>query len=185
MDNSLSHIENQLLVIAAQNADPAAMDELVCRWQEKLWRYVFRLTSDVHGAWDITQECWLEIIRRINKLNDPASFRPWAYRIATNKSIDWLKRRNRYRHIHLDSLQAGCDSRGGDPQVREIVRGLKEVSRVVLNLYYFEQLSVGEISDILEIPSGTVKSRLFKARSELKRSWERLDHNPFRRQEDG
>ena len=185
MDDRLSHIEDQLLVMAAQEGNSAAMDELVRRWQKRLWHYVFRMTSDAHGAWDITQECWLVIIRRIGKLHDPASFKPWAYRIATNKAIDWLKRRNRYQHIHLDAFQAACDPHHEAAPVREMVKGLKEASRVVLSLYYFEQLSVGEISEVLQIPPGTVKSRLFQARAELKRSWERLDHDIPPRQENG
>ena len=157
----------------------------MCRWQKRLWHYVFRVTDDVHGAWDITQECWLQIIKKIGRLNDPASFGPWAYRIATNKSMDWLKRKKRQGHLPLDSIQLGSDQKTGDLQVRELVRGLKDASRVILSLYYFEQLSVGEISDVLNIPSGTVKSRLSKARAELKQSWERLDDNPSRRKGNG
>jgi DNA-directed RNA polymerase specialized sigma24 family protein len=60
--------------------------------------------------------------------------------------------------MHADAVQIGCDQKQDDLQIREMVGGLKETSRVVLSLYYFEQLSVGEISDALRIPSGTVKS---------------------------
>lgn len=183
MGDSISQIENQLLVMAAQDANAAAMDELVCRWQKKLWCYVYRLTNDEHGAWDITQECWLAIIKGIRKLDDPASFKAWAYRIATNESIDWMKRRSKYRHIHSELIQSGCDQEQEDQQIKEMVSGLKEVSRVVLGLYYFEQLSVGEISEVLKVPAGTVKSRLFKARADLKQLWERLRDEPYRREE--
>lgn len=92
MKDDLFSIENQLLVMAAQDGDVEAWEKLVRRWQKKLWRYVFRLTYDVHSAWDITQQCWLEIIKGLRRLNDPACFKAWAYRIATNKSIDLLKR---------------------------------------------------------------------------------------------
>jgi len=54
MENNLSNIENQLLVMAAQEGDAEAMEKLVRRWYKRLWQYIFRLTSDIHAAWDIT-----------------------------------------------------------------------------------------------------------------------------------
>jgi len=104
MKDNLSSIENQLLVMAAQAGNAKAMEALVGQWQKKLWLYVFRLTSDSHTAWDITQQCWLEIIKGLRKLNDPACFKAWAYRIATNKVNDWLKTKNKTQHIDLDAI---------------------------------------------------------------------------------
>ena len=172
MKDNLSNIENQLLVMAAQDGDVKAMEEIVHRWYKKLWQYVFRLTSDIHAAWDITQQCWLEIIKGLKKLNDPASFRPWVYRIATNKSIDWLKTKSKYQQINLDSVEFNCHQKKDDLQAKKLIQRLKDDSRTVLSLYYFEELSISEISVVLNIPQGTVKSRLFKARGELKLLWE-------------
>jgi len=171
MKDRLSHIENQLLVIAAQNGNAAALDKLVSLWQKKLWQYVFGLTGDVHASWDVTQQCWLEIIRGLRKLRDPRNFKAWAYRIATNRSIDWLKKRNKDRHVNLESIEVDRNQRDEDSQVRDLVQKLKGDSRVILSLHYFEQLSVSEIGIALNIPPGTVKSRLFTAREELKQLW--------------
>jgi RNA polymerase sigma-70 factor (ECF subfamily) len=85
MKDNLLNIEDQLLVMAAMDGDAEAMKQLVSRWQKRLWRYVHRRTSNSQVTWDITQQCWLEIIKGIRKLNDPACFKAWAYRIATNK----------------------------------------------------------------------------------------------------
>ena len=63
MKDNLSNIENQLLVMAAQDDDAEAMEKLVCRWQKKLWQYVLRLTSNSQATWDITQQCWIAIIK--------------------------------------------------------------------------------------------------------------------------
>jgi len=177
MKDNLSDIENQLLVMDAQDGDAEAMEKLVRRWQKKLWQYVFRLTSDVHAAWDITQQCWLEIIKGLKKLNDPACFKAWAYRIATNKSMDWLKNKCKNQHINLDSVEVDCCQKNDDLRVKELVQRLKNDSRAVLSLYYFERLSITEISIALNIPQGTVKSRLFKARGELKKLWEKYFNN--------
>ena len=78
MKDNLSNIENQLLVMAAQGGNAEALEKLVYLWQKKLWQYVFRLTTDVHASWDITQQCWLEIIKGLKKLHDPTSFKDWA-----------------------------------------------------------------------------------------------------------
>jgi len=177
MKDNLSNIENQLLVMAAQGGNAAALEKLVSLWQKKLWQYVFRLTTDVHAAWDITQQCWLEIIKGLKKLHDPKNFKAWAYRIATNNSIDWLKNKNKNKHINLESIEVDRNQKDNDLQVKELVQRLKNDSRVILSLYYFEQLSIFEISIALNIPPGTVKSRLFKARMELKQLWEKYFNN--------
>ena len=177
MKDNLSNIENLLLVMAAQGGNAEAFEKLVSLWQKKLWQYVFRLTSDIHAAWDITQQCWLEIIKGLNRLNDPACFKTWAYRIATNNSIDWLKSKSKDQHMSLDSIEIDCCRKNDDLRVKELIQRLKNDSRVVLSLYYFEQFTIPEISVVLNIPQGTVKSRLFKARGELKQLWEKYFDN--------
>ncbi len=177
MKDTLSNIENLLLVRAAQGGNAEALEKLVRLWQKKLWQYVFRLTSDIHAAWDITQQCWLEIIKGLNKLNDPTCFKAWAYRIATNNSIDWLKSKSKDQHISIDSIKIDCNQKNDDLRVKELVQRLKNDSRAILSLHYFEGLSITEISIALNIPQGTVKSRLFKARQELKQLWEKYFDN--------
>ena len=95
MKEDCSSIENQLLVMDAQDGDAAAMEKLVCRWQKRLWQHAYRMTADKEAAWDVTQQSWLGIIKGLRKLDDPENFKAWAYRITTNKSIDWIKRRKR------------------------------------------------------------------------------------------
>ena len=158
--------------MAAQRGNPAALEKLVSLWQKKLWNYVFRFTSDVHASWDITQQCWLDVLKGLRRLRDPANFKAWAYRIATNRTIDWLKNEGRNRHADIESVEVGSGRKDDDYQVRELVARLKNDSRVILSLHYFEQLSVVEISIALGIPQGTVKSRLFTAREELKQLWQ-------------
>jgi len=173
MKDKLSKIESQLLVMAAQDGSMEALERLFNLWQKKLWQYVFRLTSDVHASWDITQQSWLEILKGLRKLDNPVSFKAWIYRIATNRVIDWFKNEKKNRHISLESIEVDSNQKDDDSRVKELVQRLKSESRVVLNLYYFEKLSVAEIGIALNIPQGTVKSRLFTAREELKQLWEK------------
>jgi RNA polymerase sigma-70 factor (ECF subfamily) len=177
MKEKLSKIETQLLVMAAQDGSQEALEKLVGLWQKKLWQYVVRFTGDVHASWDITQQCWLEILKGIKKLRDPKNFKAWAYRIATNRTMDWLKRKKKNRHINPESIEIDSNQKEDDLQVKELVQRLKSDSRVILSLHYFEQLSISEISIAMNIPKGTVKSRLFTAREELKQLWEKYFDN--------
>ena len=177
MGRHTEEILDELLVMDAQDGKVKALEILVSRWQRRLWHYAHGLTGDSEAAWDITQETWLGIIKGLRRLHDPACFRAWAYRITTNKSIDWLKNKSKDQHISLDSIEVDCHQKNDNLRVKELIQRLKNDSRVILSLYYFEQLSIPEISIVLNIPQGTVKSRLFKARGELKQLWEKYFDN--------
>lgn len=177
MANKLSNIEDQLLVMDAQDGDVKAMEKLVTRWQKRLWHHAFRLTGDNQGAWDVTQQTWLAIIKGLRKLHDPANFKSWAYKITTNKSINWIKKKTSTRQMRIESpddLQAEPES---DTGITELLDKLTAAKKAVLSLYYFGQLTIPEISMALNIPQGTVKSRLHKARNELKILWEKYFDN--------
>jgi RNA polymerase sigma-70 factor (ECF subfamily) len=173
MEENLSNIENQLLVMDAQDGDAGAMEKLVKMWQKRLWRHAFRLTGEREAAWDITQQTWLGIIKGLRKLEDAANFRAWVYRITTNKSIDWIRKNRRLRQINVEEIEDHQKQEGNDMGVKELLQKLDVRKRTVLSLYYFEQLSVSEISTALNIPKGTVKSRLVSARKELKELWQK------------
>ncbi|MHC4740969.1 MAG: RNA polymerase sigma factor [Planctomycetota bacterium] len=171
MSDSREQIIDQILVMDSQAGSSRAMEMLVSRWQKRLWQHAHRLTGDTEAAWDITQQSWLAIIKGLRKLHDPASFKPWAYRITTNKSADWIKRKQRQRQVAIEEVQ-DCQSRAeSDTGLKELLEKLDIRKRAVLSLYYFEQLSIAEIGSALKIPAGTVKSRLSNARKELKELW--------------
>ena len=173
MKDELAHIENELLVMDAQDGNLQAMERLVDRWQKRLWRYAFRLTADREAAWDITQESWLGIIKGLRKLRDPANFKAWAYRIATNKSLDWMKARSAVKEVCIEDVPEQGQEKRTDTGVAELLEKLDATKRAILSLYYFEQLSIAEISVALGIPKGTAKSRLHNARKTLKELWRR------------
>lgn len=173
MKDERCDIEDQLLVMDAQDGDAGAMEKLVIRWQRRLWHHAFRLTDDAQAAWDITQQSWLGIIKGLRKLHDPANFKAWAYGITTNKSIDWIRKTKAVRHISIEEIQDHHHKGKKDSGVKELLEKLDIRKRAVLSLYYIEQLSISEISLVLRIPKGTVKSRLHNARKELKELWQK------------
>ena len=172
MKNEITEIEDQLLVMDAQDGSTEAMEKLVRRWQERLWKYAYRLTSDHQAAWDVTQQSWICIIKGLRKLHDPANFKPWAYRITTNKAVNWIKKKSKETNLSIDNIQQPEQKVQKDIGIKELLEKLDIKKRAVLEMYYFEQLNVSEISSALRIPKGTVKSRLAIARNELKILWQ-------------
>jgi RNA polymerase sigma factor (sigma-70 family) len=183
MLSSAEQIADEILVLDAQDGNAEAFDKLVRRWQKRLWRHALHLTGRSDTAWEITQESWLDIVRGLSRLNDPARFGAWAYRIVSHKAYDW-----RHRHAHEFSCDTeperrpavtgrrGGDQTGGD--VHEILRLLPSPDRVILNLYYLEGFSVRETAAILHMPEGTVKSRLHAARIEFRKIWKEISGAP-------
>ncbi len=172
VNRPVEQLVDEILVMDCQSGSVKALDILVSRWQKRLWCYAYNLTGNSEAAWDITQESWLGIIKGLRKLHDPAKFRSWAYRITTNKSIDWMKKSKSVKQISIEEIEEQQSSRGKDIGVKELLEKLDIRKKVVISLYYFEHLSVPEISAALKIPKGTVKSRLHSARKELKELWQ-------------
>jgi RNA polymerase sigma-70 factor (ECF subfamily) len=173
MDRTVEQLIDEILVMDCQSGRVKAMEMLVSRWQKRLWQYAYHLTGSADAAWDITQDGWLGIIKGIRKLHDPARFRPWAYKIITNKANDWIKKKKDTRRISIEETDVPRQEERKDIGVKELVQKLDFRKKVVLSLYYFEQLSVSEISVALKIPKGTVKSRLAGAREELKKLYQK------------
>ena len=172
VDRSVEQLVDEILVMDCQSGNVKALEKLVSRWQKRLWQYAYNLTGDSEAAWDITQDSWLGIIKGLRKLHDPAKFKAWAYRITTNKSIDWIRKTKAVKQISIEEVQDHHHKERKDTGVKELLEKLDIRKRAVLNLYYFEQLTVPEISVALKIPKGTVKSRLASARKELKELWQ-------------
>jgi RNA polymerase sigma-70 factor (ECF subfamily) len=173
MDRSVQQLIDEILVMDAQDGKARAMEMLVSRWQKRLWQHAFRLTADEQAAWDVTQQSWLGIIKGLRKLHDPASFKAWSYRITTNKSIDWIRKNKAVKQISIDEIQDQQQKEKKDTGLKELLHKLDVRKRAVISLYYFEQLSIPEVSAALKIPKGTVKSRLSKARKELKELYQK------------
>ena len=173
MDRSVEQLVDEILVIDCQRGRVKALEILVSRWQKRLWQYAYNLTGNADASWDITQESWVSIIKGIRKLHDPARFRAWAYRITTNKSIDWIRKNKKVKRVGLEDIQEQQTIQKKDLGIKELLEKLDIGKKVVLSLYYFEQLTVPEISAALKIPKGTVKSRLHNARKELKELYQK------------
>lgn len=172
-------LRDDLLVLQCQQGDAAAFDQLVERWQQPLMNYAYRLTDDRAAAQDVVQETWMAVIRGLVALRDMTLFRAWLFRIASHKCQDhWRRNRSRERFVtEVQNQPESCSSASGSPgavrtDITAAFRRIPPESRVVLDLMYMEDFSVGEIADMLSLPEGTVKSRLFHARKQLRQLME-------------
>lgn len=180
--NQKERINDELLVIRAQEGAVEALSELIDRWQDRLWRLAWRLTDDEQAAWDVLQEAWIVISRRIGRLGDTSAFPAWAYRITSNKSRDWIRRRQRMRRADEAYGMRWIEGENGSnhaerhyADLREALGDLSGRDRAILSFRYEDNFSTAEIAEILGIPPGTVKSRLHHARQRLRRFLEEDD----------
>ena len=172
-------ILDELLVLRTQSGDVASLDVLARRWHPKLLRHAVHLTGDREGGSDVAQEAWVAIVRSLRRLQDPGRFRAWAYRIVTRKASDWIRSRVRRRRLNdrvaAEPVEAEVESSSAGAEVaqlRTVLAKLPADRRALLSMFYVEGMTVGEISEALSIPDGTVKSRLFHARNRLRASLE-------------
>ncbi len=176
--NETDRTYDELLVLKCQEGDPDAFEELLGKWQKRLWRHAWRLVGHEDAAWDVLQDSLVAISRAIGKLDNAAAFGGWSYRIVTNKSRDWIRKESRRRNAH-DSYKIEFE-RNEEEQapnerfasLKEAVRSLPGKDRAVLSLKYEDGFDIEEIGSILDIPPGTVKSRLYHARKRLKKVME-------------
>jgi RNA polymerase sigma-70 factor (ECF subfamily) len=178
MDKKRPQIVDEVLVIEAQAGNVSALDRLIQRYHKRLLAYARRLLGNEEQAWDACQEAWMGIVKGLDKLDDPALFSAWAYRIVTNKCRDRQRREMRNRWQSLEAVEEIDDDgalRQRAADVREAIGMLPDYMQAVLILRYFEGFSIEQISEILNAPEGTVKSRLNRARAEFKRLLEKQD----------
>lgn len=163
-----------LLAVRCQLGERAAFDDLIRRWAQPLRRYVVRVTGNSDAADELVQDIWLKVLQGIGRLQEPAKLRAWLFGIAHRRVMDRL--RERYAapisdDAALDAIAAESIDLDLALDMRELERGLQRlppVEREVLSLFYLDELSLAEIAQVLALPTGTVKSRLFRARKLLR-----------------
>lgn len=182
MAQTPDRILDELLVIGCQRGNLNAFEQLASRWHDRLKRHAWHLTRDSDASAEIVQDAWVVIVRTIRQLKEPTPFRGWAFRIVSNKAADWIRRQTQHRTLRSDLKNHDDDgTSNSEPESRasDIQAGLQElpeVSRQILSLKYLDNFSTREIARTLDIPVGTVKSRLFHAREQLKQRLERKNH---------
>ncbi|MGB5430586.1 RNA polymerase sigma factor [Eudoraea sp.] len=170
-----------LLVLQYRSGNKKAFSLLVKRYNTKMCNHAYWFTYDKDIAKDIVQDSWGIILKKLPYLKKPNSFGSWAMQIVTRKSIDHLNKTSRVREKLKDYYEPivdnDLDNKESDLiKVYGAIKGLPQDQQIVLRLFYLEEYSLKEISEILNKSAGTVKSRLYHAREKLKTILKNRNH---------
>ena len=174
------------LVRAARDGDMGAYDQLVQRYQQRLYSTLYHMTSNHEDANDLAQETFIKAYSVLKAFKGDSTFYTWIYRIGVNKTINFLKQRKNKTSLSLNDLDFNIEN---DPELVALVsdktprraiamaelqeklnaamQKLSEVHRMVVTLHDVQDMSHEEIADIMDCNVGTVRSRLFYARQQL------------------
>jgi len=184
-------LDDAALVRAAQSGDRDALDQLFRRHYDRVFGVCRRITGNEADAADAAQEAMIAMVRGLTRFDGRASFGTWAYRIATNASLDELRRRRRRplvagrdrdhehdHHEHADPTAGESVEQLGDrEQIEAALAALPEDFRVPVVLRDVADLDYAEIAGILGVPTGTVKSRIARGRGMLANTISRANGN--------
>ena len=174
---------DEMLALSLQNGNEVALEALMERYTGKLLRYGKRFfASDEDAIADVVQEVFISAYENIRSFDSARRFSPWVYRIAHNAFVDAVRKKAKgplsYDALELDRLLPHQIYEDPDEKEKEaaemrvlVEKHLQELTpayREIIDLYYFENFSYQEISEVLHIPSGTVGIRLSRAKAKLK-----------------
>ncbi|WP_082235726.1 RNA polymerase sigma factor SigW [Halobacillus massiliensis] len=174
-----------------KKGDPSAFEDIVTFYQNKVYHICYRMVGISAEAEDLAQEAFIRAYTNIDRYDERRKFSTWLYRIATNLTIDWLRKRK--PDYYLDAEVKGTDGLDMYSQlaidqalpeeeveslelqnyIQNEMLALPPKYRSVIVLRYLDELSLQEIADVLEIPVGTVKTRVHRGREALRK---RLRH---------
>ena len=178
MIRDAKQVLTELLVLDAQRGSERAFRDLHDLWQADLRRMALVRLEQPDAADDVLTDVWLAIARGLPRLDDPACFPRWAFQIVQRRAADWVRRRIVARR-HEDAVAAEADliapaaMSPADPgddvlALREAISRLPADEQELVQLHYGAERSLQEIADVLHLPVGTIKSRLFAIREHLK-----------------
>ncbi len=158
----------EALLRRCRTGDEEALEELVRRWELRLFYYVRRLVASEADAWDVLQATWVRVVKGIRGVRDPEKFTGWIYRVARNAAVSHrasLLARERWVDRDADAeMLAGVEERESEWSAEEVHAGMGKLSvhhREVLTLFFLEVFSIEELSGVLGVSEGSLKSRLF------------------------
>ncbi len=165
--------EEDLLVMSAQNGNHKAFNVLVLTYQKPLLRFAYTLCNDSELANDAVQDCWIKTSKNLHRLKDPRAFKSWLYRMVKWRTTDLLRVRVNHNTLiknepnaaeYIDSSVQSTDQ----SELMSAINRLPVLEKEIIRLFYLDEMKVAEIGIILDIPIGTVKSRLSRARKRIK-----------------
>ena len=169
-----SRVPDEWIALRCQAGDNTGFEDLVAIMERPLLYYATKLTGNAEMAFDVLQDVWVKVFRGIRGLKDPASLRPWLYRITHGFAVDRIRQhvsRARAEEAHAAALQEAAEvsfTADDASAIHDALDDLEPKHRQVLVLYFLEDFSLAEIAAVVGCPEGTVKSRLHYAKRMMK-----------------
>lgn len=190
---SKNTLEDRKLVASAKQGDNAAFERLMQKYQKSVYYMLLKMIKNPDDAEDLTQEAFAKAFNSIEKFDSHYAFSTWLFRIATNNCIDFI-RKKRVQTVSIDNPVSGDDGSTMSFDIKDTnldpsgtmlkkqrkrylnmaIEQLPEKYRVLVELRYFRELSYEEVANELQIPLGTVKAQLFRARELLSQELKNL-----------
>lgn len=173
----MSDLSDEAIMARVQGGETGLLELLVRRYEKPLYAFALRVVGERTAAEDAFQESFLKVLRKRHTYRPGSAFRPWLYQICLNVCRDGLRKRSRRPESELPETMVVADPSPGPEvvsqqsalaqRIRQAIEQLPDKHREVFILQYYQGLQYPEISEILEIPVGTVKSRMFHASQKL------------------
>jgi RNA polymerase sigma-70 factor (ECF subfamily) len=169
-------LESALLTVRYQRGDREAFEGIVQLWETSLFYYLRRLAASEADAWELLQETWLKLFRSLGSLRDPQALPAFLYKMARNTALSRLRKRelleveNYPDEVHDESAGNDISAVDNAEEVHHALDQLPLLQREALTLYFLEDLSLDEMAATLDVPLGTVKSRLHYAKLAMRKS---------------
>lgn len=179
MKREQANIYHELLILQAQAGRREAFESLVNVWERPFFSYARAYTGSEAAAWDIVQETWMVIVRKLNSLSHPAKFKCWAFQILNHKCADHFREISKDKHLNKEIAERNgrnSDTVNDHAFLYTAIEKLTSEQKTLLLLRFNQGMSILEISKTLDIPEGTVKSRLHRTLNELKHLYQGDDH---------
>ena len=189
--------EDQQLVARAQSGNAGAFDQLVIKYTPRLYGLVYNMTSNHEDTNDLLQDVFSKAYKAIRGFRGKSSFYTWIHSIAVNMTLNFLKKRGRRFHLSLDDVDASIQNdkefleltatsspvREADlaelqRRLNEAMMKLSDEHRAVVTMFHIQGMPHAEISKILRVSEGTVRSRLFYANRQLQNYLDEFRKNP-------
>ncbi len=166
--------QDEWIALRCQVGDNTGFEDLVTLMERPLLYYAAKLTGNAQTAHDVLQDVWVKVFSGIRGLKNPASLRPWLYRITHGLAVDRIRQHvswGRAEEAHVDGFQEARDisfTRDDTAAIHEALNELEPKHREVLVLYFLEDFSLVEIAAVVGCSEGTVKSRIHYAKRRMK-----------------
>jgi len=152
----------------ARLGDGPAFNQLVTLQSPRLFAHAYRLLRNREEARDVVQEAWVEITRSLHKLGDDGAFMPWAYRIVSRRAARMIAHNIKDRALARNQPPPPDPPFTDAAAVRAAIERLPPLQGATIRLFYIEEYSLRDVAMAMDVPEGTVKSRLAHAREQLK-----------------